>query len=75
MSRPKDDQDFFRHAMSDVRPINKQANRVALKKASDSLNHAARRQAATEQEIVDQSGLTGSEEHIEMLSPIDVLEY
>ncbi len=75
MSRPTDDQDFFRSAMSDVRPINKQANRVALKKAADTLNQAARRQAAIEQEVVDLSGLTGGEEHIEMLSPFDVLDY
>lgn len=75
MSRSNDDQEFFREAMSDVKPIAKKANRVALQKASDTLNHAARRQSATQQPISESDGLTGGEEHIEMLSPLDILAF
>lgn len=74
MSRNSDDQDFFSRAMSDVRPIAKKANRVALKRAPD-INHAARRQHASEEAAVEQDGLTGGHEHIEMLDPMDVLEF
>lgn len=74
MSSNTDEPDFFRQAMSDVRPIAKQANRVKLAKAPD-INHAARRLAATEQAAVEQDGLTGGEEHIAMLSPMDILEF
>ncbi len=70
-----DDQDFFREAMSDVKPIAKADEKVSLTKSLDRLNYAARRKAALLEEEQEQSGLTGSEEHIEMLSTFDVLEY
>jgi len=75
MSHSKDDQDFFRQSMSDVRPIARKQDRVTLKKPSASINHAARRLAASAEEIVERSGLTGSEEHITLLSPFDILEF
>merc|ERR1711916_308951 len=75
VSMKNDDQDFFREAMSDVKPIAKADEKVSLTKSLDRLNYAARRKAALLEEEQEQSGLTGSEEHIEMLSTFDVLEY
>lgn len=69
-----DDQDFFRQAMADVKPIAK-PDRIQTSKNRDRLNELARRQAAVADAEVSADGLTGGEEHIEMLSPFDVLEY
>ncbi|WP_317930028.1 DNA endonuclease SmrA [Halioxenophilus sp. WMMB6] len=74
MSTKHTDHDFFRQAMADVKPISR-PDRIELKQSKDRLNQSARREAAMAEAIVERSGLTGGEEHIEMLSPFDILEF
>ncbi|GAB2198644.1 DNA endonuclease SmrA [Sessilibacter sp. MAH4] len=69
------DFDAFKKAMSDVKRNTKTNHKVALTKTLAPNNVEARRKAAVAEEISERSGLTGSEEHIEMLDPMDILEY
>ncbi|GLS25372.1 DNA endonuclease SmrA [Marinibactrum halimedae] len=65
---------LFEQAMEGVTRIRKES-RVQLSSPSDTTNILARRMAATNEEVSDQSALTGETDHIEMLDPLDELAF
>lgn len=69
------DDDFFRQAMADVKPKANTESRVNLGNKFDQLNATARRRAAVAEQAQDRSGLSGGEDHIEMVDPLAILEY
>ncbi len=68
-----EDDDFFRQAMGDVKPLTVE-KRVQLKQsATDLLNAPARRAAATAETVVENNSLSG--EFIEPVDPLAILEF
>ncbi|MCE2027448.1 DNA endonuclease SmrA [Sessilibacter corallicola] len=69
------DFEAFQEAMSGVKRNTKPNNKVQLNKSLNTTNVEARRKAAVAEEIQERSGLTGGEEHIELVGPMDILDF
>ena len=73
MVKKSTDEDLFRQAMGDVKPLQVE-EKVVIKQAEvDPANAEARRKAALDTSVTNKEGLSG--DYIKALSPHDILEF